>query len=997
MKVLKKNKLIISLTLQLFTFICTYSQHNNAVNELTVKNGIITYFQHNINSNQLQGKDFFKPYLAYIDENQKPKDYLMDSFILIDQFYHFVPNVDNLAYDGIYKSQHLDLYLKNIFKRAFLPILKKKSNSNQSAILIDTKSSTLSNGALIDNDVDSLSLTFELKFGTEYMYDRNYQILIGWEFFDENDQKLITKENFELSFSEWYDFYFEILNINVDQKISHSITIPRDVKNQIHEVKFHIMNYDTNAVELEIDNVFLTSKNHHLIHLSDSTFDNDYDELETNWIFRKKYNTVENHYLFKDRNPIIQQINIAKSELNEIELPTTNIIPTLPDFDIDYYLNNNKIKLLLNEIQSFLSSINQYYKDWNEKKPNSGIVISGIYISDENINHEKAKKMLPVFDFLKNELDKYNWELYGSPYMNFTDNQSINSTYSKDIYPYFNILWQQPNVFYHHFSRGNIDRDLLLFASELINNNQLNVNIETNLPSSTETYGRVLDYFTYGKKYGFINYSKIYYDEAGAYYLNSKSKNPEFRMIYDKLYEFIDKARYGSLINGNFESYDQNKKLYGWEGNYTFTNNGLNKILDNSYKIQINANEKSETEFIFLSENEEYFLDFGENNSRIPNIIIKLYDKQGKALKSIEVNDQKENKNFIYSFLTEKNVSGMTIEINNPSQNEIELDKISLYSKNNKKRKWLYSDKLNKNIIRSTTTTEFGNYSLLLDFSQNIKTKNKIPIYNNEEYLLSISYKESLPLKKNQQPKAYLGIETYDENGTKVITKLSDKFHYHQELEMHVIEIDNFNSTWTEFTEKIKFSERIKSVNIHIINNHYNNQLAFDNLSLIHIKDKKTDKNEQNLLNNNLWTDLLPIYITGQTPSFYKEFIAVNEYQTLKFSALVKTDSFSLSKDFLKIHCYDNTLQHIPFYDLNFLTNFENLNKPNSKYWDESNSEYYKNKNVSHQKWFNNKWKIYEKVIQLPKNTAYISISMNVDQSSNSMISILSPNLEIVD
>src|SRR5690606_8268385 len=235
-----------------------------------------------------------------------------------------------------------------------------------------------------------------------------------------------------------------------------------------------------------------------------------------------------------------------------------------------------------------------------------------------------------------------------------------------------------------------------------------------------------------------------------------------------------------------------------------------------------------------------------------------LYDKQGKALKSIEVNDQKENKNFIYSFLTEKNVSGMTIEINNPSQNEIELDKISLYSKNNKKRKWLYSDKLNKNIIRSTTTTEFGNYSLLLDFSQNIKTKNKIPIYNNEEYLLSISYKESLPLKKNQQPKAYLGIETYDENGTKVITKLSDKFHYHQELEMHVIEIDNFNSTWTEFTEKIKFSERIKSVNIHIINNHYNNQLAFDNLSLIHIKDKKTDKNEQNLLNNNLWTDLLP-------------------------------------------------------------------------------------------------------------------------------------------
>lgn len=991
MKALIKNKLIICLTIHLLSFVFSYSQHNNAVNELNVKNGIITYFQHNISSNHLQGKDFFKPYLAYIDKNQVAKNHLMDSFILIDQFFHYVPDTNNSDnnYNGIYKIEDLDYYTKNIFKRAFSPIIKENSNNNHSAILNNIKSSTLSYIVFIENDSDSLNLSFDLKFGRDYMYNRDYEILIGWEFFDENNNQLTINSEYELSFSEWYKFYFKILKINIDQTISQSIPIPENIINEVHKVKFHIMNYDTNPVELEIDNVFLTSKNNNLIDLSDTTFDLDYDEMNTNWQFRNLFDTNEKKYLFDDRNPLIQQIHLATKDLEQINLPTIKIIPTLPDFDIEYYTEKENLETLYKFIQYFFADINTQFQNWKKQNPDSKIEIAGIYISNEYIPNQIAEKVSPILEFIKNEIDRYNWELYGSPYMIFNNDKTVESTYTDNVYQYFDLLWQQPNVFFEHFSRGNIDRDLLILANELIQEKNLNVNIESNLPNPDETYGRVIDYFTYGEKYGFINQSKIYYDEAGGYYLSATSENPTYRGVYEKLYDFIKKSRYGVVINGKFETINHNK-LNGWKGNYTFTNNGLDKLINNSYEIELFSNKTKTSEFIYLKEKQEYILNFSSDNEDSISTTIQFYNKQGKYINEISF---KNDRNF--AFTTPNNASGIIIKITNASPKFNSIYDLNIYSCSDLEKIKLFSDRNFKNIIRSAPLYEFGNFSVNLDYSQYLESINKIPVQNNEKYLLSISYKENLPVPQfHELPKAFLGIETFNTNGEKINISFSNDFSFNNNLDMQTAELKNFKTIWSKTTYEFNFPKEIASIKIHLINNQYNNQLVFDNLTFENSNSSHADAINNNILENKNWTDLLPLSITRQSPAFYKEFIPVNGKRKFEFKALVNDQGNSFQPNInLNIEYFDGEFKPISYQFSNF--NNHTSHKSKIQFMPETKN-LLENRRVN-KKWYNNNWKFFTVEFQTPNQVKYIKISLSTPYETGSKISVLTPYLKALE
>lgn len=989
------TKTIVSILFVIISLFPAIAQKSNISSELSIKNAQLIYFQHKIVDRNLSGKDFLLPYLAYIDGSGVPKDYLMDSFVLVDQFYHFYPYADKSTYDGIYEKEYLQSYINDVFKRTKLPVIKANSDFNNVAELTAARSAVLSY-EISPVTMDTLNISFDLGFDDDFQFDRDYELLVGWEYLDENGDKLETTLETNGAKSDWFDFYFKTKKINLNQTIRQTILIPGDLQSRVSHIKIHIMNYDQNPVILKIDNVQILNGNRNLVDEGDSTFDSGYNELSTKWEYRKLFDTKQVQFLFKERTALIDEIRLARNELGNLDIPETQLILTLPDINIDFYIDNGKMPDLKSLLRELMRTINQQFKNWKKINPESNIELAGIYILDEYIYGEKAKKMSDVLSFLRQEADHYGWELYGSPYMIFNEDKTVQSTYSEDVFQYFDILWQQPNVFFHHFSRGNIDRNLLIMANDLIVEKKLNVNIESSLPTPEETYGRVMDYFTYGEKYGYINQSKMYYDEAGGYYINATSENPDYRMVYDKLYDFINKSRYGVPINGNFETLNNYQKLNGWKGSCTFLNNGLSKLLNNSYEINLPSNSTVTSEFIYLKEEKDYTLNLTKENKDSISVVIQFYNKQGVFLKGNTIKISVHNES--YNFRTPHNVSGITIKITNLSPNSGNIKDLNISSQSDKEKIRLFSDDKFKHIIRSIPPLEYGNYSLRLDYSQHIESTNKILVQNKGEYLLSISYKENLPIREDYlQPKAFLGIETFNKKGEKINIRFSDTFSLNEDVGMQVVELLNFKATWAQVTQHINFPKEVESIKIHIINNQYNNQLVFDNLRFQNSNSSKRYFTNNNLLKEDKWTDLLPLLITPQTPSFYKEFIQINDNRTLEFSALINDEKAPLQPNIdLNIEYFDSEYQPVIKNPPSFVNDFEHIDESEPKYLSEAKSQRYKTLTDKKQKWFNNEWIIYTKQIQVPDNVAYIRISLSTPLETNTKISVLNPYLKFV-
>src|SRR5690606_23274095 len=187
---------------------------------------------------------------------------------------HYVKNKDENNYNGIYEKAHLNSYINNVFIRPFVPMLNNHTNDRR-AVLINTKSSTISNQVEVRNGIESFYLSFNLFFPSNFEYDRDYEILIGWEFFDSEDNKLISENESKYTYSEWFNFYFKIYSISTNHLFSQEIQIPEDLKNKVVKIKFHIMNYDARPTELEIDNVSFYTDTENLLNRGDSTFDSD--------------------------------------------------------------------------------------------------------------------------------------------------------------------------------------------------------------------------------------------------------------------------------------------------------------------------------------------------------------------------------------------------------------------------------------------------------------------------------------------------------------------------------------------------------------------------------------------------------------------------------------------------------------------------------------------------------------------------------------------------
>lgn len=966
--------------------------NTNAQINTSIKNTQLFYFRHKVTELQLEGKDFFKPYLAYLNNEKEAIAPLMDTFILTDFYFHIHKEMEAKSpYLGILDKRYLDSYLDDVFIRTRVPIIDNELNSNNSAYLGHNFQSALSYKTNLNHNSNDLELQFDIE--CKEAVDE-YNILVGWEFFGNNGEKLFSEKATDLFSKDWFEIHYEPKIIYGASRISQSILIPEDLKEIVSEIKIHIINYDQRNLPITIDNVILLQDGVYLVDRGDSTFDSEYDAFSTKWEFVKQQDTEYAKYLFHKRQPLLDAISDAKKSLINIDLPETKILLTLPDINIDYYIEKNEIPTLLNLISYFINEIKIRYEKWKANHEDASISLAGIYFLDEELDGKKAEKFKPVLDFINKELELNNWNLYGSPYLYFKDKCMVQSTFSQDVYPYFTTLWQQPNAFYNHSVRGNVDRDLLRIGANLANKLGLDFNIESTLLNPGETYGRINDYFSYGEKYGYINSSKLYYDNEGAHYLNSVSPEPGQRVDYDNLFAFIEQSRQGTLINPKFEMVDNDQfdGFYGWDGKYGVSKNIFPDMEERKNKIILPARSTISSEFIVATNQKEIELNLRykgmESLSSQPKFDIKLLFFKGNG-DQIMVTDSIVGGKNPYKIKFPPHALGLIFQILNKEDRNIAFENIYLNRADSLQLKMYVSENQPK-FLKIESDIKYGNYSLQLGRFQYAETFQQITVESGSPYVLKLSYKENLPIReKIIERKAFVGIQTFNQNG-QIIKKPLPEFEFDNDNEMSVFYIDAITQDWSEETLELNFSKEVKSVKIRLENNGYSNEILFDNIHFQQLGNVEI-RNSENLLSKNKWTDTtFPLYTSYGTPLFYNQLIDVSNISQLEFSALVRETKSLYKKDnMLLIEFFDqehnkinsgNLVEKNKFYETEFLFTLNS--------WGCSNN--------NSAKWFHNQWSQLKRIINVPNQAFFMKISFYKINKSSEKLIMLNPFLQIV-
>lgn len=1030
-----------------------FSQGNgNVQNEIGVTNTQIFYLDHKFLNDLEPGDEFFKPYLSYKKENgtYTNDSSLMDSFILYDSY--FVNNFYHREgdyvkpYNGEYETLHLQNYRENLFKKAKVPIFINEPNSleNKVALLGNNKSSTLIYEFNVNNSNSTFNLNFRIKapdyigVNNDTLWGENY---VGIQFMNEFNDLLEPDPDsaYGMSFDN-IDNFLDITSNNWYSRNLNEISIP----NGTHKIKIFIINYHSgidffgcqlvdggeciqfqNAPSvLYVDDVKISLDNSGQNILPTPESDFTVNPILSNWQFVKKYNK-NLRFLFNDRAPLLDHINEANNQLNSKRI---KIIPILPSIRYDFLLNNEaEIK---QRISDYIDNVVNDFNTWkalnSESEPK--IELYGMYFVDESIEGFKETNLMPILTYIKNKLAEDNMKLLGSPYFSRNDTLcNFKTSFGNNTISLFDVVYQQPNSFFKDFNdTENVGRDqeLLRMANELASFKRININIENRVLEENEIYGRVNDYFSYGDKYGYINYSKMYYDDSGAHYLNANSDIPDERIDYDNLYKFIKKSNKGVVINNKFEMNNKysNSLLYNWSGDYQIKKHSISKNYSRILEVEVNNNLNVYSDFIPIKNGEnckvslkarEITNDLQSNSALIG---VKFYDNNNNEITSLVTGSNSETnlkyssylghyyiylntntifKDFNFYFKPPSNSVKFKFYLKKWETSNLIFKNLKLIESNNiNELRTIYKNS-NSNILYVDTSEENGNHSLLLDYNKYAHTSEQISIKSNKTYQLKLVTREELPLNSSsRQNKALIAIKTFKANGTEFNAQISG-WDYSSSLGMRYKYIDNINQTWTDYSTLVNFPDDVASVTIHFQNWYYQNNILIDNIILKTFDLETVTSHSENLLNNDNWNEKTPLTVSHNAPVLYEDFIDVENYSKLSFSALMRdSETNGTNNDLLAIEFYDENYDILAYDDIAGLTNFSWSST--YKYWWDNYFSIITSGCSNNIDWAENKWNLYNREIDFPPQVKHIKLSFHKLTQNDEEFLILNPKLLVL-
>lgn len=927
--------------------------HTNVQNENQLRNTQLMLFNHygySSNTN-FTSIEYFKKYLAYDELDASTQNFdteyaLMDSFLFSDRFY--LKQDNTWAWDGIYKDYDLDYYLNNIFFRTKTPIVKSIYED------INGETTTSNNVGLIENKkypvlsyrLDQLASgsIYTLKFDVKknnvssiYPQVESSQIFqYGIQYYDDQDNIIPTDNNLcLLSTSSTYNFC--IHQSQEDDPLPTDWTV-KEVQFEIPSTfqfsyaKLRFLNFQGFEKEILIDNVSLVDNNTQIEHIPLNEGSFDLNIQDTNWDYDRtmKGNSGGQTFLFKDRTPLIKAIYEAKKQLivSGIDTPKTKLIFLLPKVDFrwssdihgfaSYYCVNenyvdgidiDKVEDLKLTISRYIKNVYNFFGSLSEDYKNQ-FEIAGFYFMDEDLrqgDNQKFAFLTPIFDHVKNTIGGIDPDakLFGSPFLlKQQEDQvcTVESAYRDEaISNYFDLCWQQPGVFFNSF----IDREYLrLVALDLAKAKTMGVNIESRVLVNDEPYGRIQDYFDYGKRLGYVNYSKLYFDNAGAHYLNSISSNPAEKIDYHNLYDFIRESKKGVVVNNGFEiKNDDTESFFNWSGsNYQIYERDFSATRGRNIEFLIDK-DNFKSDFFPIVNLENYLFTFQAKSANIPSSInfqLELYNNSNSSIPSEVINNIVDitsisYENFTVDFLnnTQYVKAKLNIIQSAGASSGVEMKNLKLHKGTVQNVPDIfYTVYNNLEELKKEEIIDKGNYSLVLSKNDFIESEEKISINPKAKYKLSIDVKEVLPIYNLNNNKAYLGLKAYDKNGN-IITNSSDVFGFNSSLANGGTTfwryIEDIKQDWTKFTiNSIGFSENVASIKLVVKNFYYNNDLIFDNINLeydyqnTYLPEVFPQGNKLKKLH---WNERFPTSATKNTPVFYKELIDVSSFNDLSFSA----------------------------------------------------------------------------------------------------------------
>lgn len=697
-----------------------------------------------------------------------------------------------------------------------------------------------------ENEIYEYTLTFRAK----KLSSKTAEFYAQFEFFDadgneiiggfETDEKgelikidgkpvEINPAGYNMKFSPYLDSYFyaysDIGTYQSWTPYSFNISCPPDA------ASFNVFLRKRVGDTIYFDDIKITSNTGGQEIIADEDFENSASVEWENYLARNN-----NLYFFDTRTSMVDAIAEAQKEIEQ-ELGNTQTIKLIfpmpvPNFytPTSPYTDPAFMNRFYEFINRYLAKLNSSYIEWQEKwrlannNNNADVEIAGIYYSQETLegtavspNIKETYKL--YLSYLQTRLHDYGWKLFASPYRkSYRLNDHYSSKYPEEFHPYFDALWLQPNAFYFNYTKndatvpGYIDSDILYNVNEYASNERLGVNIEVTVDSSNpysednrNGYSLVMDYFKYGYKYGYVNYTKCYYDSGGIQFKAAHSTDPKDREKYDALYRFIKSSQTSFVVNGNFESMDRKWKdgeinifelktntnggyqVYGWEGDYSVHEN--TDAMENSYRQGFNSLKTAPAQSISTFGNHKIPVRNGEwytiicdyrtlTGNGSGKIGLIFYDDQGEIVEpdAFDLGGAGWQQEFLNSqkayftqisattawtdqdkFLVQIPDTAVSVQIviKNPGNTVILWDNVDLQPEN-------------EPIISTSIWSQAEPIGLVRDSYQNLAvTKELINVFGNSNVIFKTRIKEN---HTNTEPyNAAFYIEVFDKNGKEIV------------------------------------------------------------------------------------------------------------------------------------------------------------------------------------------------------------------------------------
>jgi len=843
-------------------------------------------------------------------------------------------------------------------------------------------------------------------------------IFLGYELYDENFNEIKNLDN-----PTWWnepDVYFSTQRVGENWgKNEFKFKIPKGVK----FISVYIVRYDPKAKSIFVDNATLKTVGSSINLLKDGNFSlpRDVSIWETSEL-QGTYgnpNSMLQNYLFKDRVPALSILANAK-KLVDNELSKNESVQII----LPVSKPSEKTSLTSYEtiVSKYFDDLELRFKEWKNITGNKAvnIEVAGIYYAQES----PVVSDIASLKILKNLIHNKGWKFFVSPYNNPTSRNSIGPKgFSPEVFDLFDVVWQQPNVFFRDKDIDgdgigeNIDLEMLNWIfTEVGKSNNFGINMENRKINikENEPYGRILDYIDYGYKYGFVNTTHCYFDDQGAHYINSNSNNPLLRQDYDALYDFIKKSRIGKIINGDFEMVrsDNSQLFYNWKGDYSvgfeplytandikrlsnFTNNASTKKIpvnpESKYSINFRVNEsvkqsqysalygfkffdKNDVEII--STNGDYLCsitpDCANNDIRYSSYLGKWYQY---------INPKDVPTNFSFNFDIPSNAVSVELFFNRWGNGyNITWDSINLINNNSNKITHFYYYENNQKLYGAYG--DFGNYNII-SFSKGGKaiTQEKVPLIGDATYEIEYATKEALPSNCNGFD-SLLGFEFYDQSGKKIEGKPITGLTWSSYLGVYYYYTKS-SHIWSNHKIQFITPENAVSTKLLIQNWNCDGTVYFDNINLNLIENGlkiipkhnygwKNGLNKRNILNINNWNTNFPlISVANDKPSYYKSVIDVSCRKDYTFSTLVKEslNDNSTNSALLGIEIFDE--------NLNLITGKE-VEMP-GLIWSEFYQLWYYYINVQNQNvdpFYLNNWQNWTRNFKLPDHAAMMRLGL---------------------